>query len=224
MTKIKVKIIILGHLIYPLNSKLLANWNSKVIDINSDINEYKLPADSDGVNWEFTDELLDRHVTKDFEEDFLLAIVNVPLQENYYTRRLSHNRVAITMFQIYEILQSANIPVENFILHRIYVYSILRKKYSRIPDYTVSNSHDETRGCLFDMNPYKEELVYSSSKPIICDDCYIKQAHEGVPIDFLDQVRKELKKIHKGTFYVISDFIKNIRSWQLLFPCSLGLY
>lgn len=208
MTKTKLRINIVGHLIYPLDSKLLISWDSEIIDINNTINEYKLPANSDGLNWEFTDELLEEYITKNFDDDFLVAIVNVPLEGNYYTRRLSNNRVVISTFQTYEILRAANIPIENFILHRIYVYSILYKKYSRIPDYSVSNSHDETRGCLFDMNPYKEELIHSSSKPIVCEDCYIKQSHEGVPTDYLKQVRKELKRIRKSTFYIISDFVK----------------
>jgi len=223
MNKIKVKIITVGYLIKPIDIQFLTNWKSNVIDVNPNIEEYKLPSNSDGRDWEFTDELLDKFISKRFEEDFTLAIVNVPIEDNYYTRRLTNNRVVATYFQVYEILRQENIPIENFIIHRIYTYSILFKKYGEIPLYNVSNSHDETRGCLFDMNPYKNDLIHSSEKPIICDDCYTKQSQEGVPTNFLSTIRKELKKIKKSTYHVIAGFVKEKPILAIIISFIFGL-
>lgn len=212
MSKINVKIILLGHLKRPINKLFFKNWRSKIIQIEPEINRYLLNFNSDSDGWIFSDTLLEEYMNSinniNFSDGFLVAIVNVPLEKNYYTRRLSNNRIVITMHEIYSVLENDNIPFENLILHRIYAYSILYKRYGRIPDHRVRNSHDETRGCLFDMNPYKEDLVYSSRKPIFCDECNSQQTQNGVPVDFIYNVRSEIKKIRKSIFHQILDFVK----------------
>lgn len=215
MEKIKVKIIVLGHLKRPLKTEILRKWKSDIIDINSDINHYTLNSNSDKGPWLFSDENLSKQIPTDFNENFLVVIVNVPLENNYYTRRLTGNRIVITMHDIYSILENDNIIFENLIIHRIYAYSILYKRYKKIPDHTIKNSHDETRGCLFDMNPYKEDIIYSSRKPIFCDSCYSNQTQNSVPIDFLNSVRKEIKKIRKSNYYLIEGFIKKNPEWSI---------
>ena len=148
----------------------------------------------------------------------MLSIVNVPIEDNWYSRRLSSNRAVFTFHQIKEILNHSNVPLENVIYRFLYAYTLIYKRFSnRIPlmyedtDFT----HDETRGCLFDMNGIKTDIVYSCDNPIICSDCTERMRRDNLSNEFISGVKKELKKIKKPLFYRVLEFIKKYPVWSL---------
>src|SRR5208283_5115351 len=51
------------------------------------------------------------------------CIVNVPIQDNWYSRRLGNNQVVFTFHQINEFLEHFNIPIENVIYRLLYAYT-----------------------------------------------------------------------------------------------------
>jgi hypothetical protein len=117
----------------------------------------------------------------------------------------------VTFNEITELLESGNIPLENFIFKVIYSASLVYKRYgNRIPEmFEMTNfTHDETRGCLFDMNGIKTDIIYSTNQPEICPSCILDLANSKVPKNLIDKIQKEIKGIQKELYYKITDFIK----------------
>ncbi len=171
MEKVKIKLVTIGHLPLHLNLRQVEAWNSEIFELIGGIDNFDLRGDSDGPSWEFSDDLLRERLPAHTGADFLLAIVNVPIEANWYSRRLGNNQIVFTFSQIREFLAWENIPLENAILWVLYAYSLLyRRSGNKIPGLgeALSFTHDETRGCLFDMNGIKSDLVESCNKPVVC--------------------------------------------------------
>jgi len=89
MEKTKIKLVTIGHMPLHLNLKRIAVWQSETFQLVGDIENYALRCDSDSDGWIFSDSLLKNQLPKQFEADFLIAIVNVPIEDNWYSRRLA---------------------------------------------------------------------------------------------------------------------------------------
>jgi hypothetical protein len=136
---------------------------------------------------------------------------NVPIEANWYSRRLENNQIVFTFSQIREFLTWENIPLENAILRALYAYTLLyRRSENRIPDFgeAPSFTHDETRGCLFDMNGIKSDLVESCNMPAVCGECEERLRNERVSTQTIKTVQKEIRKIRKHLYYRAFDFVK----------------
>ena len=201
------------------NRKRIEKWKSKIFQIDDEFENFTLPNDSDKEGWVFSDTNLKNIVPKDINSDFTIAITNVPLENNYYSRRIDNNLIIITFFQIKEILENKNIPLENIILRLIYGYCLVYLKYGNIIPKTLSTqnfTHDETRGCLFDMNGIKNEVVYSCNNPKICSQCIENLKNNRVSVDKIMVVQKEIRRIRKDLFYLILDVVKKHPIFSLL--------
>lgn len=140
-----------------------------------------------------------------------MAIVNVPIEENWYSRRLGNNQIVFTFHQIKEFLSEENIPLENVILRVLYAYTLLyRRAGNKIPGFgeAPSFTHDDTRGCLFDMNGIKSDLVESCDTPIICDECQERLRKERVSRETINAAKNEIKGIKKYLYFRAADFVK----------------
>lgn len=111
-----------------------------------------------------------------------------------------------------DLLESENIPLENVIYRLLYAYSLVYKRFGdKLPSYDDNQgfTHDETKGCIFDMNGLKMDLIESCDKPIICEECEHELKIRRVPINLICSVKKELKGIRKTLYYRVEDFIKS---------------
>ena len=211
MDKVKIKIVTIGHLPLHLNLSRISAWESEVFELSGDIENFALRCDSDSDGWIFSDELLKTQLPADTRANFLIAIVNVPIENNWYSRRLGENQIVFTFSQIKEFLAWENIPLENAIFRIVYAYTLLyRRSGNRIPslDEAPSFTHDETRGCLFDMNGIKSDLVESCNKPIVCGECEERLKNERVSTQTINIIQKEIRKIRKHLYYRAFDFVK----------------
>ncbi|SEB54243.1 hypothetical protein SAMN04489761_1300 [Tenacibaculum sp. MAR_2009_124] len=214
MSKIKIRIVILGHIPHSLNIQKVQNWKSDLFEILSPIDTVNIVGDSDGFEWEFLDENMERQLPVRNGADVLIGVTNVPIQNNYFARRYSDNRVCMTYSTMTDILKYDNIPLENLLLRVIYSVSFVYRRYgNRIPLISESTNfaHDETRGCIFDMNGIKTDVIYSLNKPQLCDSCIntltnIPQYKVGKNV--IAKVQSELKGIKKGLYYRITDLLK----------------
>lgn len=213
MSKVKIKIVTLGHMPPRFNKNKIAEYKSSLFEINSVIDDYPLTCDSDIPDyWAFSDKLISKQLPSCNDADFLIAITSVPLQYDWYSRRLNENQVAFTFHMVKDFLKDENIPLENVVYRILYAYSLAYKRSGdRLPSYddTPGFTHDETKGCLFDMNGLKTDLIESCDKPIICKDCEHKLSTKKVPINLIEIVKKELKRIRKTRYYRWADFIKS---------------
>jgi len=211
MDKAKIKLVTIGHLPLHLDLIRVSAWKSEVFELSGEIENFALRCDSDSDGWVFSDALLKAQLPAHAGADFLIAIVNVPIEDNWYSRRLGDNQIVFTFTQIKEFLAWENIPLENAILRVLYAYSLLyRRSGNQIPGFgeAPSFTHDETRGCLFDMNGIKSDLVESCNKPVVCTECEERLRNERVSTQTIKTVQSEIRKIRKSLYYWALDFVK----------------
>jgi hypothetical protein len=230
MSKVKIKLVSIGHLPINFQPKKVLRWKSSLFETVGELENYALRCDSDGLGWEFSDELVKTQLPVKFDADFMIALVNVPIENNWYSRRLGDNKVVFTFYQIKDILETCNIPLENVIYRLLYAYTLLYKRAGdTIPDYGKAPgfTHDETRGCLFDMNGIKTDLIASCNNPIICDECEERLKQEKVSNHLISSAQNEIKCIRKDLYYRAIDFVKRHPLWSLalssLFAIALGV-
>lgn len=226
MNKIRIKLVTIGHLPLRLNIIKAVQWKSDIFEVIGKAENYSIRSDSDGDGWEFTDANLNEQLPKQFDGDFLIAIANVAIEHNWYSRRLGSNKIVLTFHQIKEYLSAENIPLENAIIRVLYVYTLLYKKSGDlIPNYgeVTSYTHDETRGCIFDMNGIKSDLVESCIQPIVCDQCQERLRKERVSSEIIKATQREIRRIKKDLYYRAIDFIKHHPVWALIFSSAFAL-
>ncbi|UPQ76852.1 hypothetical protein [Chryseobacterium nepalense] len=228
--KIKLKLVILGNVPIEFKTKTLIKWKSELFDVEKTIDKYSINYNSDSKDWEYSDQNIENQLPDNFNGDILFAITNVPLQDNYYSRRLSNNRICITFCDMAKLLKNENIPIENLILRLLYAYSFAYLSHNKNLPTSIefrSFTHDETKGCLFDMNGIKEEVIFSTNNPIICNSCIEKLKVSKVPENLIQKSQNEIKKINKILYYRIFDFIKQYPLLSLLlsaiFAIALGI-
>ena len=211
MEKAKIKLVTIGHLPLHLDLSRASAWKSDVFELAGEIENFSLCGNSDSDGWVFSDALLKAQLPAHTDADFLIAIINVPIEDNYYSRRLGDNQIVFTFSQIREFLACENIPLENAILRVLYAYTLLyRRSENQIPGFSEAPSftHDETRGCLFDMNGIKSDLVESCNKPVVCAACEERLRNEHVSTQTIKTVQTEIRKIRKNLYYRALDFVK----------------
>jgi hypothetical protein len=218
MSKIRISLASVGHLPPDFDKSKIKSWKSEVFSIEGEIEKYSLVNDSDGDDWSYSDANLAQQIPEILGGDFFIALVNVPLELNWYSRKLDGNKVIFTFHEIREILRFSNIPLENVVLRLLYSYSLqFKRSGGALPtsnEYT-NYTHDETRGCLFDMNGLKEDVIYSCHQPILCSDCIGRLRREKVSDDLIGKVQREIMKIRKPLFFRVLDFIKVHPLWSL---------
>jgi hypothetical protein len=189
----------------------IKSWKSSIFEVVGEVDSYALRCDSDSKGWVFSDDRVRTQMPAAPDADFTIAIVSVPIEHNWYARRLGDNQTVFTFHQIKDILSYSNIPLENVIYRILYAYTLLyRRSGNRIPNYgeAPGYTHDETRGCLFDMNGIKTDLVASCDHPIICSECLEKLRKEKVSNEVIQAAEKEINGISIETYYRMLHFIK----------------
>jgi len=216
MTPVNVKISILGQIPSPFFIKKIKNRKSCLFNVVDDIGRFHMGSNADLPDWGYSDENILKQLPKrdKAKEDILLVITHIALEDNYFARVFSDNRICLTYHEAVDILDSSNIPVENLIFRTIYAICISYLFFNKKVPMDIFGHrlfHDETRGCLFDMNGIKNDIIYSSNKPNICSKCVdILTTLDQHKIDknVIDKVQAELKKIKREPYYEITDFIK----------------
>jgi hypothetical protein len=213
MSKVKIQLVILGRIPFSIDLKLIENWKSDLFEVLPNVAFFNIVGDSNGPDWEYLDDNIQNQLPACNEGNILIAITNVPIEANYIGRRLTGNRICITYDTMVDILRMSNIPLENMALGALYYYSLVFKLYGRIPlmEEDTFLSHDDTRGCLFDMVANKADIIYSMNKPALCQPCLvILTSSKGNRIEknLIESVQKELKRIKKSLYYRITDIVK----------------
>lgn len=199
--KIKIKIIKLGKQKHEKLFCRLEKYRSELFSV--DIFE-KSCSDCD-YEWGYTFNTLERLLTEGYNSstyDMCIGFTDTIIERNYYGRRLKGNNIYIVSFyQVSDLLKKENIDVFNFMLAIIYRY---------VTRYNLGKylTHDETKGCLFDMCGDKRDIVYLATAPFICEECMIKLETSSVDMKYMQILEKEIKHIHKAHYYKIVDFIK----------------
>jgi hypothetical protein len=227
MSKLNIKLVFLGSPPNSINSSILQKWESKLFRVIDPIDKLSITSNADLEGWGFSDNNIANMLPSKHDGDIRIAITSVPLEENYYARRLSNNTICITFFDVIDFLRFENIPSENFILRVLYSACLVYKRYNlTIPPTSQATNftHDETRGCIFDMNGIKNEIIYSTNKPIICEECSHNLKTSKIEINLIDSIKSELKNIRKGLYYRIVDLIKMYPIWAIILSSLTAIF
>lgn len=218
-SKVRIKLVTIGHLPQDFHMNKVNYWKSEVFQLIGGIENFSLRSDSDGDAWEFSDSLISEQLPKSWDADFLVALVNVPIEDNWYTRQVGKNQIVFTFHEIKDILKNSNIPLENVVLRLLYSFALVfRQCDNQLPKVGEAAGffHHETRGCIFDITGIKTDLPESCNKPQICDECQERLKKKLVSNDIIEQSKKEILQIKKEFYYRILDFVKKHPVWALL--------
>lgn len=220
---IRIKLITLGNLKYPVDFKKIEGWHSNVFKaVHAD--EVQVIPNAEGTEWSYPDSQLAVLITPDKQYDFSIGIINAELQDNYYIRRLKNNVCIFSLYETAEILRYSNLTIENFIVRNLYEFCLIYLEGGRqIKSSAYTVAHDETRGCLFDMNANKSDIIFSTEHPKICTSCKARIMNSQVPKDSLRIIEKELGSIKKALYSRVMDFVKSHPIYTLIISSCFAL-
>ena len=208
MNQIRISLVTLGSLKQPVDVPYLEKWSSVVMRIEHRASVGQLP-DAEGDDWQYTDEQLAKVLAPSHGADLTLGLINAPLEDNYFLRRLPQNVAILSLHEMAEIVQYENFTVETFILRVAYELTCLYKAEGRIPPTgELSWKHDDIRGCLFDMCSSKGDIVFSLQRPGLCDACRNRLHQRQVDAKFLPALKKELTGLKKTLYFRLSDWVR----------------
>jgi hypothetical protein len=211
MAKYKVKLVQLGKIPFKLNKGHIKKFKSSIFEIDGEIDKVSLKNtrySGDVCTYE-NDELEDQIPNPEHGIDFVLAITNCALRDDYYARRLADNKVIFTFRNTRFWLEKAHLPLENAVLKMIYEYCIMYDRdANRIRKMDICFLHHETRSCLYDFDGVLEDVMFTFNKPGICNECEVNLTERGTPINMIKTARKELKQLKKTVFYRMFDWVK----------------
>lgn len=206
MRQLKISLVSLGSLKCPVDTAYLAGWSSQLITINHAAVIDHLP-NAEGSDWVYTDQQLSTLIQADVDADITLGLINARLENNYYMRPLGNKVAVLSLFEMAEIIRLSGFTIEDFILRNIYVATVLYAANVDINN-AISWIHDDVRGCLFDMNANKPDIVFSMHKPKLCDGCRSKIQSIQINSGFLPNLDKELSRIKKALYFRMSTWVK----------------
>jgi hypothetical protein len=215
MSKVKITVIKVGHIDHLINFNKIKRWKSKIFEI-VDIQCVEHLSNS-GIDDGFLDMKYSRENLSDIikeipqNTDVAMAIMLYRFTDNYYLHK-DERRAVLSLYGINDVLDRNNISMENFIVRQFY-------KLSALTLFNNCLNHRDTRGCLYDMNGNREDIIYNTETPLICDDCKSKIKKCQIPNNLLHLFEKELKKIKKPFFLKVELYIKK----HPLFSMFLGI-
>lgn len=205
---VRIRVIVLGYIPEDFDVKKLKEWKSEIFQIYGKIESYQLPSRSDGDWWSYSDASLIGRFPKSTDEDFTIAICSVPLEDNWYSRRVANNKIVITLFEISDVLRRGSIPLENVIFKLMYSYALVYKAVGSIPslDRVYEFTHTDVRKCIFDFNGNKEEVAHSCVRPQLCPECQSRLITKKVSEEDVRTAGVELHRIRRSVGYAIKHY------------------
>jgi hypothetical protein len=226
MKPIMISLVTVGNLKYPLNFGYLKSWPSKLFKVShgvsiGQISNAQGTADNE---WAYPKEQLRQMIHREPSGDITLALIDAPLEGNFYMRRLGDDIVVLSLYEMAEIVRDANFTIENYVIRNIYevIVLFLGNKHT-VPDSSFTWSHDEIRGCLFDMNASKPDIIFSMHRPILCVHCKNRLLSTQMDASVLPTLEHELKQLKKELFFRIIDSVRAHPIWSLLITAFTAL-
>jgi hypothetical protein len=221
MSKIKIAVICIGHAKFLFNLEKIMKWRSDTFVITNNQN-IELPPESD-VEDGYIDQKYDvaqiRKIVKcPSDSDIAFGIMANRYIDNYYLHRVNNKIAVLSLYGMQNILMEKNISIENFIIKQLYEVSILKQAYGELAIEDIPKPyHLDTRGCLFDINGDKYDIVFNTEKPKICETCKTFLKQKQIDSNYIENVEKNLRRIKKPIVLRVELFIKKYPLISVLF-------
>jgi hypothetical protein len=214
MNKVKIRLIQLGY--PPIALTKAVRWKSKFFEIDMGVYHRSDLPDSDGTDWSYSKKLLSKIIGNGRESDITIGVIDKPIEANYYLHRLSEKTCVLSLYEMSGILAKENIPPEMFLIRNIYEVITLYFEFGgRIKSDAYTAHHEDTRGCLFDFNAIKSDIIASTKHVGLCSECSARLSQKKLPFGFVDGLEAELKRIKKPLVFRVIDFVKEHPIWSL---------
>jgi len=212
MSKISIKLIMIGHIDRIVDFDLIQKHKSELFKLDEFHRINDLPSsknDNGYLDIVYSVDEIKVILSNVKFDGICIGIMNYKFEDNFYMHRIDDNKICISISDLEQILQRKDISLENFILKNIYeIFSFYTIFNSNLGGDVYEFVHEDTRGCLFDLNGDKNDIIYNTEKPIICDECLSKINKKSIPNNFISTIKKELKKINKPYVKILELFIK----------------
>lgn len=187
-------------------------WKSKIFKIDA-IQERQHPLEF-GVQDGYLDVKYDKDQLVNLfscpsNSDIAFGITSVRFTDDFYMHRISKGCVAISLYGVSQIIEQKCISMENFILKQIYEICALSNIYPEIYSGSVYELiHGDTRGCLFDLNGNRLDIIANTERPKICDSCKAIFRRRQIDSGVIVRLERELKRLKKPLILAAELFIK----------------
>jgi hypothetical protein len=223
MEKVKVRLVQLGSPLVDLEE--VSKWSSEFFEIVGVDHVPELPdSDLDDPPWGYSDNLLKKLVEDGAKADIKMGVIHVPLEHDFFMRRLSDHACVLTLQDMAGYMTAANIPLEIFVVRNLYEMVLLYLEFNgTVHSDAHRHPHEDTRGCLYDFAAYKFNAVWSTKSVRLCTSCKSRLTKKQLPIGFVGRFERELKRIKKPAVFAAIDFIKSHPVWSVFISAGLGL-
>jgi hypothetical protein len=227
MGKVRIALINIGHVPFLFDKKRILNWKSDIFTINNEQN-IENPPESD-VEDGFIDQKYDvdqirKIVHCPSDSDFAFGLMANRYIDNYYLHRINNKVAVVSLYGMQDILMEKNISIEHFIIKQLYELSIVKQAYGEISvDDIPEPYHLGTRGCLFDINGDKHDVIFNTEKPIICESCkkFLKQ--KQIENGYIEKIERNLSRIKKPYILRLELFVRKYPLLSLLISAVIAI-
>lgn len=210
--KYKVALIVLGHAQLLADLDYVKNWKSEIFSITAcQERSYLRETDIDDGYYDVKYSRTDMVELVSCPEgcDLALGIMPYRFIDNFYLHGINDDCAVLSLYGIQEILQRDNISIEHFIIKQLYEICAIKHLINDISSEEVDDLvHRDTRGCLFDMNGERSDIIYNTEHPIICEECKGKFRSKQIDGNVIGSFEKELKRIKKPKILRIERWIR----------------
>ncbi|NHF72096.1 hypothetical protein [Paracoccus xiamenensis] len=210
MKKVSIKIATLGDKKHFDGLDEVIKIKSSIIDFWPTIETHQFSCLPDE-EWGYSARAISHFAPGRDDEDILILVAGFPIEENYILKRVGDSRIILTSFEVNSILKRDRIRFSNLVARYCYSVSLMylckgESLLSPDGDWT-RYAHADTRGCLFDMTPHKDDIAVSCDRPIICDECQARLRSRGVQQRTLEIASSEIYyNIRKSLYWSAVDF------------------
>lgn len=208
----KVTLIRLGHTQHLVDFNIIRKWKSDLFTVsgiecidhlpNSDIEDGYLDV-------KYSKSKLKALISCPIESDYAVAIMPYRFEDNFYMHRISDKCVVISLYGIADILKTDSISVEHFIIKQLYEICAIRHLINDLSsDDVYQFIHSDTRGCLFDLNGERSDILYNTEQPILCEECKSVFRKKQIQAETISTLEYELQKIKKPIALKVERWIK----------------
>lgn len=223
----KITLVALGHVEKLVDIQKIKKWKSKIFDVVSIQTMNHLPESDvhDGyLDHKYSQDALTTHIHCPENSDLAIAIMPNRFEDGFYLHRLSENCVGLSLYGINDILSPKHISLENFILKQIYEICALKILVNDFhSDEVYTFVHTDTRGCLFDLNGDKQDIIYNTEMPAICESCTAIFKKKQLEDNYYKKLLSELKRLKKPRILRIENFIKKYPLLSVILSALLAI-
>lgn len=219
----KIELIQLGDT-YPVNFQKIENFGNKssvfkIINILENNNAEMLNSET----LKISDEKFEFLTKLKTNADFTVVIVNRPLDNNFFTRRISSKIIVISIFGIETLNIHEGISSDIYILRFLLAFTTIYNVYHELPISADELMQKNATGCLFDMCIYKPQIATFFRNPKLSPAVVNTLTSKTLPQNFLKNLKKEIKLLKIGNYYQLTDWLKENPIKAIVFTFLIGL-